>query len=162
METERGWGEDTVGLGRRREEPTREEAPRPRRRLPMPSTRALAAVAATVVALVGLVVVLGGGSDSGPAPIRVVADPAPPIVTPPPSAPSPRRKLRAMVPDPALKRPPKGQLEQREREPKASGPAHEQAAPAAEVPAPSAAAPAAAATPPATSQPTPPAVEFGL
>jgi hypothetical protein len=116
----------------------------------------LLATVAGIVALVALVSVLEGGGDSAPAPIRA-ADPAPPLMVEPPTP--LRRGERREASDPVLKRQPKGQLEQRVREPKGSVPAHELAAPkavevppAVEVPAPE--------SPPAP--PTPPAVEFGL
>lgn len=162
MDTEQKWGEDAVGVGRRRE-PAPQEPPRPRPprgRLPMPPPRVLLAIVGGIVALVALISVLDGGGASPPAPIRS-ADPAPPIVVEPPK-PARRREPRSAT-DPVLKRQPKGQLEQRDREPKASVPAHELAAPkAVEVAPEPPPVPPAEVVPPPPSTPTPTAVEFGL
>jgi outer membrane biosynthesis protein TonB len=117
-----------------------------------------------------LVAIVGGGSGSPSpaAPIREVADPAPRVVV---KATPTHRRRRALGEHrkPALKRQPKGQLEEGEREPKkASAKPHEQAAPE---PAPVAEAepepiveptpepPPVVEPPPA---PTPPAAEFGM
>lgn len=161
MEPDRAWGEDTVGLGRQRQEARRDEGPkRPRhgqkRRLPTP----VVAGAAVVVALAVLVAFLGGGSDSGSPPVRDVAEPAQPIVRSPRRAEPPHRLTAPKAPDPALKRQPEGPLEQRDREPKASGPAHELAVPEAMEAAPE---PTPELEPtPKPSIPTPVGAEFGL
>lgn len=174
MSAEQSWGADTVAFGRLREAeasdpPPRRRPPRgPRRRRPFPVPRVVAFVGLTIVALGVLAAVLGGGSDSPKAPIRTVADPAPRVVvrSPPPL----RRREPRFHWKPAVKRRPKGQLEEGTREPeKASAQPHEQAAPVPE-PAPVAEAELEAApvevvepelslAPPA---PTSPAVEFGM
>jgi len=175
VDTEQTWADDTVALGGR-EEPAPPEPgpPRPLRgRAALPSRRLVLSGAGAAVLIAGIAALLGGDSDSKPetrpAPIRAVADPAPSIPIEPPTHPGRREDQRA--PAPALKRQPEGKLEQREREPTASRPAHELDTPPAPDPAPvpavvePAPAPELSPAPPAPARPpapTPPAVEFGL
>jgi hypothetical protein len=177
MDAERSWSEDAVAVGRRAE-PAAQEKPAPRsrgpkqRRPPLPLLRLVGAAAAIVLVVVVVASLGGGGEGGGQQPaLKVDVVPARPAAVPKLAAPQPMRG-RAKAPDPALKRQPKGQLERRNPEPKASGPDHELAAPLApepeapppvEEPASQATAPSSAPSPPAPPPgATPPAVEFGL
>jgi hypothetical protein len=171
---EQSWSADTVAFGCPREPEASDSPPRrrprgPRRRPSLSAPRLLAVVGLGIVSLVALLAVLGGGSDSPKAPIRTVADPVPRVVVKPPTL--PRRREPQHHRKPALKRQPKGQLEEGKREPeKASVQPHQQAVPEPEPALPAEAtpepAPVEVVEPEPTSAPpmapTSPAAEFGL
>jgi hypothetical protein len=170
---ERSWGADTVALGRAHDgaapqPPSRRRPPRrPRRRLPGPANRTIVLTSVGALALVALIVLIGGGSGSPSAPIPKVANPAPQVVVKSPTLPRRREQRHNRKAD--LERQPKGQHEGGEREaPKAPTTTHEQAEPEPE-PAPVAEAepepaPIVEAVHEPLTEPTPtkPAVEFGL
>jgi hypothetical protein len=134
-------GSDAVAIGRgkasdsSRVRQQRERAPKLKASAPVSwPVLGCAAAAAIVVALVA---VLTGGSTAPKAPIREVADPAPrPAVERPRQEPTRLRRREARPPSsPALKRQPKGKLEQRGRKPgKATKPTPEHAEKAAPPP----------------------------
>jgi hypothetical protein len=102
MSKDPAWGEETVALGReahhpssqpkRRQDRTRiPRLPRPTRRMLAPGAFAIAALAAWTLA--AWIASSGGGSESGKAPIREIAEPAPHIMDKPPRR-MPRREPR--------------------------------------------------------------------
>ena len=177
MDAERSWGEDAVAVGQRAERGPKEKPAGPAREPCEPRLLLwVGAVAAAAIVLVAVVVasLTGGAEDrrqGSPGAVEVVPGRQSAV---PRLAGSRPKQVPAQAPDAALKRQSKGQLERRDREPKASGPHHERAAPPApepEAPPPveesvaqaQAPAPGSAPSPPAPPPgPTPPAVEFGL
>jgi hypothetical protein len=169
MDAERSWGEDAVAVGRRGEPGVEEKAtPAPRDRRQGLLFLGLGAGVSAAIVLVVLISSLTGGGGAGGRQLSVPAADVVPArrrsAVPKMAAPRPER-LPEQAPNPTLKGRPKGKLERRDREPKASGPEYELAvpeAPPAEAP-PVNEVPEAATTAPAPpSPPTAAAVEFGL